>query len=97
MPIELPIPPKARDAEDGREILRVFLGNGTRVYMVCPVGEVAPVEAWGIVLADVLRTIAKAHAAVGFSEQQVLNDIARMFNDEVGDPSSPTRVYKIGD
>ena len=81
----LPTPPNA-GAPDSVEILRVWaqLGVAQQVTLNVTWKDEA---AWGLLLADVARHAAKAYAASGYDEQQVLARIRKVFDLEMAHPT----------
>ncbi|MGH7485023.1 MAG: DUF5076 domain-containing protein [bacterium] len=92
---ERPIPPAAIRDPDALEILRIWIAERslqTSIRIgVYKDSNVVEEKAWGIILADTAR-----HVARGLSEEvnvgasELLSRIVRSFTNEIGDPTSET-------
>ncbi|HUE70256.1 MAG TPA: DUF5076 domain-containing protein [Pirellulaceae bacterium] len=95
MPQELPIPPVAID-NPSREVIRVWLAK-SKIHCVLRIGlweehGTDERDAWGIVLADLMRHIADAHELeYGRDPQETLARIRSTFEVEVEHPTSQRR------
>ena len=81
----LPAPPNAA-ALDSVEVLRVWAQPGQAQQLTLNVTW-KDEAAWGLLLADVARHAAKAYAATGLDEQQVLARIRHVFELEMSHPT----------
>jgi uncharacterized protein YqfA (UPF0365 family) len=82
---ELRPPPNAAEP-DSIEVLRVWAQPGKAQQVTLkPVWK--DTAAWGLVLADIMRHVAKAHAVGGVSEGQVIARVLEAFVAEIGSPT----------
>jgi len=94
---ERPIPPAALQDPNAVEMLRVWVAGG-QLHCSLKVGMyrdgmgIEEEAAWGTILADAARHIARALQRDGnLSETENLAKLVSHFNDEVGAPSSELR------
>jgi hypothetical protein len=90
---ELKIPPAAETGPQAVEIMRLWVvrGQGQHISLRHNVWE--DPAAWGMMLVDIARHVAKAYAAEGKSESAVLGRIYQGFTAEVKSPTdTPKRV-----
>jgi hypothetical protein len=91
---ELPIPPAALEDKNAQEMLRAW---AAKKKLNCSInvfawgkGKDAPIG-WGIVLADVARHVADALVVeTGADRAASIQEIRRVFNDELDSPTSDT-------
>ena len=87
---ELPIPPTARSDKNCRELIRAWAANnGLHCSLsVCIWGD-NELAAWGIVLTDVVQHVANAlHEEKGWDKAKTIQEIRRVFNAELGSPTT---------
>jgi hypothetical protein len=88
---ELPIPPAALDDANARELVRVWAASG-RQHMVLAAGIWDDPAAWGIVLADLARHLARAYeASHGLDNEKVLARIREGLDAEWSEDTDPDR------
>jgi hypothetical protein len=91
----LDIPPTAKASPDSVEILRLWMVRESGLQISLRHDAWKDPAAWGLMLADVARHVARAHAQEGKKEEEVFRRILVGFNAEVGSPTDkPTG--KIG-
>lgn len=84
---ERPIPEAALEDANSVEMLRVWIASrklhcSMKVGMYKETSNVAEEKAWGVILADVARHLARAlEAGYGMDERLVLNEIKKNFNE----------------
>jgi hypothetical protein len=90
---EMVIPPAAQRDPQAMEIIRVWIaerGLHTSVRIgVYKENRVPEQKAWGIILADTARHVARGFADESeFGEEEILAAIKKSFLEELGDPTS---------
>lgn len=89
---ELPIPPSSQISGDAAEVLRVWI-NADRSMDVSLIPAFEDPGAWGILLVDIARHVARAYASSGEgSEEAVLEAIRELFTAEWESPTDPGRT-----
>ena len=83
---ELQLPPAVKLAEEATEIARIWL-VADRQHVVLPRTLWNDPAAWGLMLADLARHVAKAYAAQGHSSSEVLERIRQGFDAEWASPT----------
>ncbi len=79
---ELPIPPKAEGDPNARELCRVWASSG-RQHVSIATGLWHDPAAWGIMLVDLARHVARAYEQTdGFPQDETLMKIRNMMNAE---------------
>jgi hypothetical protein len=89
---ELVIPPAAQQDANSREMIRAWIANNALqcTLNVGTWGEREPLG-WGILLSDCARHVADAlEQSEGKDKTAFLNEVRRVFNDELDDPSAAT-------
>ena len=81
----LPVPPNS-GALDSVEVLRVWAQPGQAQQLTLNVTW-KDAGAWGLVLSDIARHVAKAYATTGLDEQQVFARIRQVFDLEMSHPT----------
>jgi hypothetical protein len=91
--IELPIPSTAADDPKAIEIARMWVAHGEQ-HVAIRVGAWKKPEAWGIVLADLAKHLARAYEQpVGLNRDAALEQIKAKLEAEMNSlPEDPTRV-----
>ena len=95
MPIdqrEIPIPPRALEDPDSRELVRAWVANNA-LHVSLSVGNWGDDEAigWGVRLSDIARHVADALEEQDLAEpEQVLARIREVFNKEMDTPTAET-------
>ncbi|HTR65329.1 MAG TPA: DUF5076 domain-containing protein [Terriglobales bacterium] len=89
---ELPIPEEARSDEDARELIRAWAAHRG---LHCSLSENSwgdnERQAWGILVADVVRQIANAlHETKGLDKAETVREIKRAFDAALDPPSAET-------
>jgi hypothetical protein len=89
---ELPIPGPAERDDSARELIRVWAAAGAQ-HVTLATGLWRDPAAWGIVLADLARHVARAYEQTqGMAQNEVLKRIRAAFEAEWGHPTdTPTR------
>jgi len=83
----LDIPAPAIEAQDGREVARVWVGNG-RVHTTIRTGIWDDPANWGVFLVDFARQVASAYQQVsGYDEQNALRRIRQAIEAEWDSPT----------
>lgn len=91
---ERPIPEAALEDANAVEMLRVWIAArklhcSMKVGMYRESTNISEEKAWGTILADTAKHLAKAlEAGYGVSEKVALGKIQASFNAEIGDPTS---------
>src|SRR3954468_8492257 len=89
----LTIPPTALD-QGGVEVLRAAVVDGGLHVSLRRAFE--DPEAWGMLIADVARHVARVYATEGqFPEEQTLERIRALFNAEMDSPTEPGTTSAI--
>lgn len=84
---QLPIPPLAEQDAGARELLRVWAAGGKQ-HVSLAAGLWRDPAAWGVVLADLSRHLARAHAQTAqMPEREVLERIREALEAEWGYPT----------
>jgi hypothetical protein len=84
---ELPIPGPAQQDDSARELVRVWAAAGAQ-HVALATGLWKDPAAWGIVLADLARHVARAYEETeGMPQPQVLKRIRDGFEAEWGHPT----------
>jgi hypothetical protein len=89
---ELVVPPAAEKDPNSREMIRAWIADKA-LHCSLNVGTWAEREAigWGILLSDVARHVADAlEKSEGKDKGQFLDEVKRVFNDELEAPSAET-------
>jgi len=91
---ELQKPPIAMQNENAVEVLRVWsVPKGPNQFVIEPLWDDAGY--WGIMLVDIARHVAKAHARrYGGEENQALGRIGQLFAVEWQQPTSPAEEVR---
>ncbi len=90
---ELQIPPRAREAKEGLEVLRAaVIDGGLHVTLRRAFDDPA---AWGVLLADVCHQVARVYSQQGDNEEEVLAKIRAAFATEADAPASEGSVAPI--
>jgi hypothetical protein len=91
----LDIPPRVKASADSVEILRLWMVREAGQQITLRHDAWKDPAAWGLMLADIARLVARAHAQEGKDEEEVFQRILAGFHAEVGSPTDkPTG--KIG-
>lgn len=85
--LELPVPPAAAQSESARELARVWAADGRQeVVILTDVWE--DPAAWGLVLVDLARHVARAYAEQkGRDESETLRRLRSAFDAEWATPT----------
>lgn len=86
----LPIPNAVQRDANAIEILRVWIADGGQSVSLKPDAWDDP-AAWGLMIADIARHVANAHAQKGKNKQDVLRKICTLFNKEMNNPTDEPR------
>ena len=81
------MPPLAEQV-DTFEVLRVWAGEAQSQQCVLQTTWSDPM-AWGLLLVDIARHVARAYAGSGFSEEEALKRIKSGFDAEWNSPTDP--------
>lgn len=93
---ERPIPEAALQDDDSVEMLRVWIAAkklhcSIKVGMYREKSKIPEERAWGVILADVARHLAKAlESGYGLDSRTAMNAIMKQFNEELAEPTSIT-------
>jgi hypothetical protein len=79
-------PPPMADSPDAMEVLRIWASPGNPQQVTLRTTWQDP-GAWGLVLVDVARHVARAYAREGRDEQETLDRIRDLFDAEWEDPT----------
>jgi hypothetical protein len=86
-PNELRVPPQVASQPDAREVLRVWISNGSQ-HFVLRADEWDDPAAWGLLLVDIARNAARAQAQrVGGTAESALERIRAGFDAEWEHPT----------
>ncbi|MCI0638201.1 MAG: DUF5076 domain-containing protein [Gemmataceae bacterium] len=89
---ELPIPPAVEDDAKARELIRVWAASG-RQHLSLATGLWKDPAAWGIMLVDLARHLARAYEqAQGIDENAALARIREGMNAEWSEDTDPDRL-----
>ncbi|HYD87478.1 MAG TPA: DUF5076 domain-containing protein [Vitreimonas sp.] len=89
---ELPIPPSSALSGEAAEVLRVWI-NADRSMDVSLIPAFPDPSAWGILLVDIARHVARAYAKEGLAkEEDTLAGIRELFHAEWDSPTDPGRT-----
>jgi len=94
-PREIPIPPRALEDPDSRELVRTWVANNA-LHVSLNVGNWGEDEAigWGVLLSDIARHVADALDEQEIAEpEQVLARIREVFNKELDSPTADTNGH----
>lgn len=84
---ELPIPPSSQLSDEAAEVLRVWI-NSDRSMDVSLIPAFQDPGAWGILLVDIARHVARAYADSGeATEEDTLSAIRELFLAEWDNPT----------
>ncbi len=90
---ELQVPPRAREAKEGLEVLRAaVIDGGLHVTLRRAFDDPS---AWGVLLADVAHQVARVYGQEGDKEEDVLTKIRAAFATEVDTPLSEGSIGPI--
>ena len=90
----LGIPPIAEASEDSVELLRLWAVRGAGQQIILRHSAWKDPAAWGLVLLDIARHVARAHAQEGKNEEEVFQLILAGFRAEL-ESSTDTPSGKI--
>lgn len=87
---ELPIPPDARSDKRAMEMVRAWVAHEG---LHCSLNVVTKGDEeelfWGILLTDIARHVAHAlHGAKGWDKKETIQEIRRVFNAELDEPTA---------
>jgi hypothetical protein len=87
----LPVPPAAKTNTDSTEVLRLWKVPevGQQVILLHDAWE--DPAAWGLMLADIARHVARGHAQEGQNESEVFQRILAGFRAEIESPTDTPR------
>lgn len=91
---ELPIPPSSQLAPHANEVLRVWI-NADKNMDVTLIPAFADPGAWGLLLVDIARHVARAYANEGHNEEAVLDSIRQLFIAEWERPTDIGRTSAV--
>lgn len=87
---ELPIPPQARSDKNAMEMVRAWIAHeGLHCSLMVDIKGDQERVFWGILLTDLVRHVADAlHGAKGWDKKETIDEIRRVFNAELDDPTA---------
>ena len=91
----LDIPPVAKASTDSTEILRVWMVGDAGQQIILRHDAWKDPAAWGLMLADIARHVARAHTQDGKNEEEIFQRILAGFHAEIGTPTD-TASGEIG-
>lgn len=92
---ELPVPPTSQMSEKAAEVLRVWI-NADRNMDVSLISAFAEPAAWGILLVDIARHVARAYEGDGVcSQAEALGQIRELFDAEWDRPTDLGRTSEL--
>jgi hypothetical protein len=83
---ELPTPESVNSASNVVELARIWIADGSQVFTITP-NLWKDSAAWGLLLCDLARQVAKAYEAQGQSSAVVLERIKQAFEVEWKNPT----------
>jgi hypothetical protein len=87
----LPVPPAAKINTDSTEILRLWKVPEVGQQVILRHDAWEDPAAWGLMLADIARHVARAHAQEGQNESEVFQRILAGFRAEIESPTDTPR------
>ena len=87
----LPVPPAAKINTDSAEILRLWKVPEVGQQVILRHDAWEDPAAWGLMLADIARHVARAHAQEGQNESEVFQRILAGFRAEIESPTDTPR------
>jgi hypothetical protein len=87
----LPVPPAAEINVDSTEILRLWKVPEVGQQVILRHDAWEDPAAWGLMLADIARHVARAHAQEGQDEREVFQRILAGFRAEIASPTDTPR------
>src|SRR5437868_6440168 len=94
-PREIPIPPRALEDPDSRELVRAWVANNA-LHVSLDVGNWGADEpiGWGVLLSDIARHVADALDEQDVADPvEVLAKIREVFNREIDEPTADTNGH----
>ena len=94
-PREIPIPPRALEDPDSRELVRAWVANNA-LHVSLNVGNWGDDEAigWGVLLSDIARHVAAAIDQQDLGDpDEVIARIREVFNKEMDEPTADTNGH----
>jgi hypothetical protein len=88
----LPVPPAAESNVDSTEILRLWKVPEIGQQVILRHDAWEDPAAWGLMLADIARHVARAHAQEGQDEEEVFQRILAGFRAEIESPTDTPRA-----
>ncbi len=89
-PEPLPVPPGVAGDDNAREMIRAWIAH-EGLHCTLDLSQWGGQEAigWGVLLSDVARHVANAmHEQSGIAPEDVLEQIRKVFNDELDSPTA---------
>lgn len=87
---ELPIPPLARSDKNAQEVVRAWVAH-EELHCSLHVDSRGDAEKlfWGILMTDIVRHVSNAlHDAKGWNKVETIQEIRRVFNAELDNPTA---------